>query len=108
MAKEGKVFTFTEQGDYLMFPVGEQEVIPFWSSHSRMEAVQKMHPKYVQFEISEMSLDEFMKWLPELEKDGIHIGVNWAGKRLIGYDVAAPQLQAGIEYWLNREPTTDG
>ena len=49
-----------------------------------------------------MGLDEFIEWFPKLTKEGIFIGTNWSGKRLEGYDVSTQDLQAGIEYWMNR------
>lgn len=104
VAEEGRVFTFTIEGEYLVFPVRGQEVIPFWSSRRRAATVQKSHQQYQRYEITEMSLDEFIQWFPKLADEGICIGTNWSGARLEGYDVSTQDLQAGIEYWLNREP----
>ena len=102
VAEEGKVFTFTIEGEYLVFPVRGQEVIPFWSSRRRAVMVQKSHQEYQRYEITEMGLDEFIQWFPKLAKEGIYIGTNWSGNRLEGYDVSTQELQAGIEYWMNR------
>lgn len=52
--QEGRVFTFTEAGEYLVFPVSEHEVIPFWSSRSRIEKIQGEHPKYAGFAIQQL------------------------------------------------------
>src|SRR5262249_48141309 len=87
--QDGKVFTFTNKGEYLVYKVDQREVIPFWSSRTRLEAITKTFPKYRQYDISEMSLHDFIQWLPSLAKESIHIGTNWSGKRLVGYDVAA-------------------
>jgi hypothetical protein len=103
VAEEGKVFTFTIEGEYLVFPVRGQEVIPFWSSRRRTAMVQKSHQQYQRYEITEMGLDEFIEWFPKLAKEGIYIGTNWSGNRLEGYDVSTQELQKGIEYWLNRD-----
>ena len=103
VAEEGKVFTFTSEGEYLVFPVRGKEVSPFWSSRRRMVTVQKSHQQYQRYEITEMGRDEFIQWFPQLAKEGIHIGTNWSGKRLVGYDVSTQDLQAGIEYWMNRD-----
>lgn len=101
--EDGRVFTFTADGDYLIFPVGRHEVIPFWSSRSRMEKVQAEHPKYLQYQIKEMALAEFVDWLPNLASDGVRVGTNWSGKRLTGYDVETSDLLAGLRYWLGKK-----
>ena len=103
VAEERKVFTFTSEGEYLVFPVRGQEVIPFWSSRRRIVTVQKSHREYQRYEITEMGLDEFIHWFPKLAKEEIYIGTNWSGNRLEGYDVSTQELQAGIEYWMNRD-----
>lgn len=103
VAEEMKVFTFTNRGKYLAYSVRGHEVIPFWSSRNRVVTVQKAHPQYQQYAITEMSLDEFIQWFPQLAGERIHIGTNWSGKQLIGYDVSTDELKAGIEYWMNRD-----
>ncbi len=103
--REGRVFTFTSDGEYLVFPVNGEEVIPFWSSRTRMEKVQKEHPKYQQYQIKEMAIAEFLEWLPKLGKDGVRVGANWSGKRLTGYDVETKDLLAGLNYWIDKIKT---
>jgi hypothetical protein len=104
--QEGFVYTFTEAGEYLVFPVGGAEVIPFWSSRSRLEKVSKDHPKYLKYQVKELALADFLRWLPDLGRDGIHIGTNWSGKRLTGYDVEVADLSAGLQYWLDKLKST--
>ena len=94
---KGRVYTFTHEGDYLVFRIGEHDVVPFWSSESRLRRVQAQHPKYAAYSIESMSLREFLDWLPEIREEGIHIGVNWSGSRLIGYDVSTEDLAAALE-----------
>ena len=103
VASTRRVFTVVEGDDYLVFPVSGKEVIPFWSSASRVERVQKTHPKYRAFARQELSLDDFIqKALPQLDEEGISIGVNWSGKRLTGYDVSVPDLIRNIRYWQDK------
>lgn len=102
VVQEGQVFTFTSQGEYLVYLVEGREVIPFWSSRRRLETIRKSFPKYQHYEISEMSLADFLQWLPRLEEQGIHIGTNWSGQRLIGYDVSVQDLIFGLQYWMNQ------
>jgi hypothetical protein len=62
-------------------------VIPFWSSRSRLEAVQKSVPKFAAYEPLELPWDFFVeKWLPGLVSDGTHMGLNWSGVRAVGFD----------------------
>jgi hypothetical protein len=96
---DGAVYTFTENGEFLVFLIGAHEVIPFWSSCSRMQRVQALHAKYRKYEVREMPISEFLAWLPTLEAKGIHIGANWSGKRLVGYNVGVSELLPGLEYW---------
>src|SRR5258707_286071 len=100
VAADGKVFTFTQQDEFLVYRLAEAEVIPFWSSRQRLLKIQAMLPKYQKFEIDEMSVTTFLKQLPRLHKNNIRIGVNWSGKNLIGYDVSIANLQATLEYAL--------
>jgi hypothetical protein len=102
VAADGKVYTFTEDGEYLVYPVHGREVIPFWSSRSRLEKIQERVPKYQRYDFREMPLPEFLRWLPELGEQNIHIGVNWSGERLTGYDVSVKDLLAALEYEMNR------
>ena len=99
---EGVVYTFTSEDEFLVFPVGGHEVIPFWSSRSRLLRVQTLHPKYLAYQHREMPIEEFIAWLPELGTQGLHVGVNWSGRRLVGYDVSASDLASGLEYWRAR------
>jgi hypothetical protein len=99
---EGRVFTFTEGGELLVYPVRGGETVPFWSSRARLEAIQRRLPKYQQWEITELSLAKFWACLAKLEQEGIQVGVNWSGSQLTGYNVPVVQLRAGLTYWLDR------
>ncbi len=103
VAQKRCVFTFTEQGGLLIYPVQGQEVLPFWSSRSRLEKIQASHPKYQRYQIAEYSWPEFESRLHQMEGDGIHAGVNWSGQRLTGYNVAAAELRAALEYQMRSQ-----
>jgi hypothetical protein len=92
VVKEGKVFTVLEQGHPLIFRVHDHEAMPFWSSCSRLEKIQQAHPKYQNYQIAGYRFEQFLQWLPHLAKDDIHIGVNWSGPKLVGYDIPAQDL----------------
>ncbi len=103
VVKDGSVFTVLDDDSFLVFLVRGTEVIPFWSSRYRVKKVQSSHPKYARFPISEIPLTEFLdKTLAQLEEENIHVGVNWSGKRLIGYDRSVADLKRNIGYWLDK------
>lgn len=93
-----RAYTFTNDGELLVFPVRGKEVVPFWSSRSRLERIVKAHAKYEKFQISEYSWEEFLSWLSQLESEGIAVGANWSGPRLTGYDVSVADLRAALKH----------
>src|SRR5690242_6780935 len=99
---EGRVFTFTDGGELLVYPVRTGETVPFWSSRSRLETIQRRLPKYQQWAITELSFAEFWQRLAQLERERIQVGVNWSGAKLTGYNVSVAQLRRDLSYWLDR------
>jgi hypothetical protein len=99
---EERAFTVRDDGQLLVYRVGDGETVPFWSSRSRVETIQKRFPKYRRWQISELSLADFWRCLDNLERDGINVGVNWSGQQLTGYDVPVAELRAGLGYWLDK------
>ena len=103
----GRVFTVLEAGNFIVFPLGQIEVVPFWSSRSRVERIQKEHPKYRAFTCDEISFQKFLQeTLADLERESIHVGVNWSGRRLTGYDLSIPDLRKNLEYYQGRMTDT--
>jgi hypothetical protein len=93
VVRKGKVFTFDDGEKYLVFPVRDCEVVPFWSSRSRCVKLQAMHSKYAGWHICEEPLEQFIeKTLKLLGTQGIQVGINWTGERLIGYDISVEEL----------------
>ena len=71
---------------------------PFWSSRERAERVIKNVPAYRSFSIEETSWEEFRdRWLPDLRRDGMLVGVNWAGRTATGLDLDPDWVQHGVE-----------
>lgn len=63
--------------------------MPFWSTRSRAERVLANVAAYAGFEPVEVPLDKWRTdWLTGLDRDGLMVGLNWAGDRAQGYDVA--------------------
>jgi len=99
---EERVFTFTDGGQLLVYPVARGETVPFWSSRSRLETIQKRLPKYRQWQITELPFGEFWRRLDKLERERVQVGVNWSGEHLTGYNLSVADLRAGLEYWIDR------
>ncbi|MDB5335075.1 MAG: hypothetical protein JWN70_694 [Planctomycetaceae bacterium] len=101
---ERRVFTFLNDDSFLVFKVGSLEVVPFWSSATRLDSIMKTHPKYREYTTDESTLEHFLATtLPLLHQEKINIGVNWSGTRLTGYDISASDLQKNLNYWLSQQ-----
>ena len=71
---------------------------PFWSSRSRVERIIKSVPAYAGFRPVEIPWSDFCaKWVPGLTGDDLLAGVNWSGKRAVGYDLEPEQLRRYVE-----------
>jgi len=98
-----KVFTLEDPEGFLVFPIRDIEVIPFWSSLSRVENIHSTMPEYAKYSIHTKPFGEFYEeTLPWLEELQIHIGVNWSGERLSGYDVPVNELRVSLDYWMEK------
>jgi len=91
-----------DDGGFLVFPIHGKEVVPFWSSRSRLEKVATEHPKYATYQPEQLPLEEFLqKTLALFEEENIQVGVNWAGARLSGYDISPQDMKINIAHWLS-------
>jgi hypothetical protein len=95
-AQKKRVFSIRDQDG---FPAPEEtdgtRAVPFWSKSSRAHKVVGQVAAYNDFDVVEIGMDDWLDhWLPGLEQNGYLVGVNWAGARATGYDVA-PTLVAG-------------
>jgi hypothetical protein len=93
------VWTVRDEGGY---PAPEnregRRAQPFWSSRSRVERIIESVPAYNGFEPEEIPLNTFLdKWVPELERDGLLVGVNWSGRRATGYDLEPQAIKQAVE-----------
>jgi hypothetical protein len=96
VAAHARVYTFLADGELLVFPIDGREVVPFWSSRSRLDRIVATHAKYGKYAPTQLSLAEFDEWLVQLDAEGILVGVNWAGPRLTGYNVSVVELRAAL------------
>jgi len=69
--------------------------MPFWYSERRaLNLISKSPAYYKAFKPFRIDWDKFcLNWVPDLTKDGLQIGVNWTGKRAIGYDMEPEEVK---------------
>jgi hypothetical protein len=83
--------------------------MPFWSTLSRGKRIIKNVPAYGGFIPHEMSWEELRdQWLPQLEDDGMLVGVNWSGRHAVGYDVTPQDLKLAGSAILDGQPSPYG
>lgn len=94
VARTRVVWTMRDDGGYpAPMTASGQRAQPFWSSRSRVERIIKNVSAYAGFEPYEVTWDDFCKtWVPEFVEDRLLVGVNWSGKRAIGYDLEPERL----------------
>jgi hypothetical protein len=87
--REGRVFSIRDKSGFPTPKDGDgNRALPFWSKASRAGRVISLVPAYRGFGVVELDLDEWLgRWIPELERDGYLVGINWAGAHATGYDV---------------------
>jgi len=79
------------------FPAPRDEAgnraMPFWSKPTRAERVVGAVAAYQGFDVVEIPISDWLgSWLPGLRRDGLLIGVNWAGALATGYDLAPARV----------------
>ena len=92
--QEGRVFSIRDEAG---FPIAKDTdgsmTLPFWSKSSRAQRVVGQVDAYHDFDVVEIDLTDWLdRWLPGLEREGYLVGVNWAGPKATGYDVAPGQV----------------
>ena len=75
-----------------------QRAMPFWSKRSRAQKVVDTVAAYGSLEVVAIPVDEWRsEWLPDLEQDGLQVGVNWSGANATGYDLSVADLLRNID-----------
>ena len=98
ITKAMAVWTIRDDGGYpAPMNASGRRAQPFWSSRARAERVVSKVDAYRGFSIVEIPWDEFRdRWIPDLERDGFLVGVNWSGPRATGYDVEPADVLANV------------
>jgi hypothetical protein len=100
--QEGRVFSIRDEGGY---PITRDDdgyrALPFWSKSSRAQRVIGQVPAFAGFDVVDIPLDDWLdRWLPGLEREGVLVGLNWAGPRATGYDLPA----LSVATWMSEQP----
>jgi hypothetical protein len=103
VAETGRAFTFLEDSSFLVYPVNGTEVVPFWSSRTRLVRISKAHPKYARYQICEFPMENLLSSMTQLQSEGILVGVNWSGPKLTGFNVSVPDLRAALMQQLGAD-----
>jgi Protein of unknown function (DUF2750) len=91
----GRVWT-VEDDDGIPAPINAdgRRSMPFWSTRSRVERIIAAVPAYAGFRPCELTVEEFgTRWLEDLERDGLLVGINWSGAAATGYDVEPAEVR---------------
>jgi len=76
----------------------------FWSSESRVKKIIANVPAYAGFTPVTVSWEEFREqWIPGMARDGLLVGVNWSGRRAMGYDIAPLDVLENITHAIQVE-----
>jgi Protein of unknown function (DUF2750) len=91
---EGRVYSIRDVGG---FPITRTtdgaRAVPFWSRESRAQKVVEQVAAYRTFDVVAIDMADWLdRWLPDLERGGVLAGINWAGPRATGYDMAPTQI----------------
>jgi hypothetical protein len=93
-AQEGRVYAIRD-GEGYAAPADDRgrRAVPFWSKPTRAQLIVKHVTAYRGFEVVPIPVDEWLSgWVPGLDRDGMLVGVNWAGARATGYDMPPGQV----------------
>lgn len=72
--------------------------MPFWSKASRAEKIISNAKAYETMRVLEIAVDDWLsKWLPDLDRDGLLVGLNWSGSRATGYDLSVADLLRNLD-----------
>jgi hypothetical protein len=105
--QEGRVWAIRDaRGFPAPMDADGSRAMPFWSKPTRARRVVDQVPGYGDFDVVEIPFGEWLeRWLPGLEHDGVRVGVNWAGARATGFDLAPTEVAGWFEAgWPGERP----
>ena len=102
IASNNCVFTFLDDGHFIIYPTIDGDVIPLWESDVACKKLVMNIPKYSKYQISKIEGKELADLFTRIGKDGIKVGANWYGKGLTGYNYPVAELIKMIDYHKGR------
>ncbi|WP_459788584.1 DUF2750 domain-containing protein [Alteriqipengyuania sp. 357] len=106
--KNRSVWAVRDDGGYPAPKNAEGErAMPFWSTKGRAQKIIETVPAYGGLELDEIDLEDWLdKWLPDLQKDGLKVGLNWYGKRATGWHLSGDDVRS--KFGRRTSPTALG
>jgi hypothetical protein len=105
VARNKKVWTVKDSRGFPAPRNGEGiRAQPFWSSLARVRKILKTVQAYSGFESYEISWEEFTSdWVPDLNRNGFLVGINWSGAKAVGFDLKPGQVKESVESYIGSE-----
>ena len=103
---EGAVWTIADDKGHPapLTPEG-QRALPFWSKPTRAQRIVDGVAAYEGFHLVRLDLDDWTsRVLPDLEANGMLVGINWSGSSAQGYDLTP---EAALSRLRPEKPRTD-
>jgi hypothetical protein len=108
VARSEKVWMVRGSKGLPTFRTPDGSAVPFWSSRARAAAMVNRVPAYRAFEPVEISWTVFRdRWLPDLTREGLRVGVNWTGSKATGYDFDGSTVRDRVEGAMARSVSSD-
>ena len=98
VAEHRIVWTLFDDGGYpAPLTRSGRRSMPWWSSTTRVQKIIRTVPAYSGFTPIGFTWEDFLaEWVPQLRKDRFLAGVNWSGKRALGYDLEPDDVVANV------------
>jgi Protein of unknown function (DUF2750) len=92
--REGRVYAIRDAGGFpAPADAAGNRAVPFWSKSTRAQRVVAHVIAYRELEVVEVAVADWLSdWMASLERDGLMVGVNWAGARATGFDLTPAQV----------------
>ncbi|MFF5293046.1 DUF2750 domain-containing protein [Paractinoplanes globisporus] len=98
-----------EQGRPAPMTASGQRAMPFWSSRARAQRAANLGFWGGDLRATQVPVEVWRDTdLPDLETEGLLIGINWTGPRLVGYEFTVPEVLNRIAHALKEGPYADG
>ena len=98
-----------EQGRPAPMTASGQQAVPFWSTRARAQRAAALGVWGAGLRAAQIPVEVWRdRDLPYLKNEGVLIGINWSGPRLIGYEFSVPEVLNRIAHALKEGPYADG